>query len=142
MVAGTKKAVTMIEGSSKNVSEDDMVAAVRLAHESIISICKCQEELRDQVKKQPFTYVPFVPDAGLEKEVRAKYFGELEALSSLTKKKLREDAVHAIIDKAKKELDESFPEQWGSADRSLIRWMGRSSGAGYSNRASAPTAAA
>jgi len=97
VVAGTKKAVTMIEGSSKNVSEADMVAAVRLAHENIITICKCQEELRDQVKKEPFTYVSFVPYAELEKEIRAKYFGELEKLSSLTKKKVRENAVHEII---------------------------------------------
>ncbi len=113
MVAGTKKAVTMIEGSSKNVSEADMVAAVRLAHENIITICKCQEELRDQVKKEPFTYVSFVPDAELEKEIRAKYFGELEKLSSLTKKKVRENAVHEIIEKAKKEMAERFPETAG-----------------------------
>ena len=33
IVAGTKKAVTMIEGSSKNVSEADMIAAVEFAHE-------------------------------------------------------------------------------------------------------------
>ncbi|HOO72535.1 MAG TPA: polyribonucleotide nucleotidyltransferase [Spirochaetota bacterium] len=113
VVAGTKKAVTMIEGSSKNVSEADMISAVKLAHENIIKICEAQEDLARQVGKEPFRYEPFVPDADLQKEVRARYFGELEGLSSLTKKMVRQDAIHAIIEKAKKELAETFPDTVG-----------------------------
>ncbi len=113
VVAGTKKAVTMIEGSSKNVSEADMISAVKLAHENIIKICEAQEDLASQVGKEPFRYEPFVPDADLQKEVRARYFGELEGLSSLTKKMVRQDAIHAIIEKAKKELAETFPDTVG-----------------------------
>ena len=38
IVAGTENAVTMIEGSAKNVSEEEMLKAVELAHESIKKI--------------------------------------------------------------------------------------------------------
>jgi polyribonucleotide nucleotidyltransferase len=113
IVAGTKKAVTMIEGSSKNVSEDDMINAVKLAHESIIKICESQEELCRLVNKEPFVYEPFTNDKELEKEIRARYFGELEALNALTKKMKRQDAIHAIIARAKKELAEQFPDTVG-----------------------------
>jgi len=38
IVAGTDKGVTMIEGSSKNISEDDMIEAIEFAHENIKKI--------------------------------------------------------------------------------------------------------
>ncbi len=46
VVAGTRKAVTMIEGSSKNVSEDDMINAVVFAHEQIAKLCDAQDDLK------------------------------------------------------------------------------------------------
>jgi polyribonucleotide nucleotidyltransferase len=113
IVAGTKLAVTMIEGSSKNVSEDDMVSAVITAHESIKKICAAQEELKAAVNKESIEYKPFEPDLELQKVVREKYYGELVELKHITMKKLREDALKAIIKKAVEELQEQFPDTAG-----------------------------
>lgn len=113
IVAGTKKAVTMIEGSSKNVSEEDMVAAVITAHECIKKICEAQEEFKKGVKREPFEYQPYVPDADLAAKVREKYFSELTELKNITVKKPREEAIGAIIKKAVDELKEEFPDTSG-----------------------------
>lgn len=113
IVAGTKKAVTMIEGSSKNVSEDVMLAAVNTAHENIKKICEAQEELRKSVNKEPIPYEPYIPDAELASTVKEKYYAELVELKNITMKKPREDALGAIVEKAVAELKEEFPDTIG-----------------------------
>lgn len=113
IVAGTKKAVTMIEGSSKNVSEDVMLAAVNTAHENIKKICEAQEELRKSVNKEPIPYEPYIPDAELARIVKEKYYAELAELKNITMKKPREDALGAIVEKAVAELKEEFPDTIG-----------------------------
>jgi polyribonucleotide nucleotidyltransferase len=113
VVAGTKKAVTMIEGSSKIVSEDDMISAVELAHENIKKLCAAQEELAAKAGKPPMTYTAFAKNEDLQKEIRARYLGDIQGLARLTEKKEREDALHAIIDRAKAELAEAFSDFTG-----------------------------
>lgn len=46
VVSGTKKAITMIEGFSHELSEDQMLQAIMFAHKQIISVCELIEELR------------------------------------------------------------------------------------------------
>lgn len=113
VVAGTKKAVTMIEGCSKNVSEEDMLQAVVFAHENIKKICETQEDLKKAVNKTPFTYIPYIPDHEIKKVVREKYYQELVELKNITVKKPREEAWSRIYEKAKEELKEQFPDTIG-----------------------------
>ncbi len=115
VVAGTKSAVTMIEGSAKNISEDDMIAAVEVAHEQIKKICATQEELARAVGKKPFKYTPYIPDEKLREEIAKRYSGDIEALSQYKIKHEREDAKNEIIEKAKKELAELYPDTVGQA---------------------------
>ncbi|MCX7680148.1 MAG: polyribonucleotide nucleotidyltransferase, partial [Spirochaetes bacterium] len=44
VVAGTERAVTMIEGKANNLSEKDMIDAVEFAHEYIKKICRAIKE--------------------------------------------------------------------------------------------------
>ena len=115
VVAGTKSAVTMIEGSAKNISESDMIAAVEVAHEQIKRICATQEELARAVGKKPFKYTPYMPDEKLREEIAKRYSGDIEALSHYKIKHEREDAKNEIIEKAKKELAELYPDTVGQA---------------------------
>ncbi|HPS87810.1 MAG TPA: polyribonucleotide nucleotidyltransferase [Spirochaetota bacterium] len=113
VVAGTRKAVTMIEGSSKNVSEEDMLAAVQFAHDNIKLICDVQDELKKAVNKPAFEYKSYQPDQELKKVVRERYYSDLEQLKLITVKKPREDKWNEIYAKAKEELKEQFPDTIG-----------------------------
>ncbi len=115
VVAGTKTAVTMIEGSAKNISEADMAAAIEFAHEQIKKICATQEELARAVNKKPFMYTPYIPDEKLKEEIVKRYSGDIEQLSQYKLKMEREDAKTAIIERAKKELAELYPQTIGQA---------------------------
>ena len=113
VVAGTRKAVTMIEGSSKNVSEEDMLAAVQFAHDNIKLICDVQDELKKAVNKPAFQYKSYQPDQELKKVVRERYYSDLENLKLITVKKPREDKWNEIYAKVKEELKEQFPDTIG-----------------------------
>ena len=56
VVAGTKSSVIMIEGEMKEISEKEMLDAIKVAHKSIVKLCEFQEELRNEfgVEKREF----------------------------------------------------------------------------------------
>jgi len=51
MVAGTNDSIVMVEGEMKEVSEDEMLAAIEEAHKAIKEQCKAQLELASKVTK-------------------------------------------------------------------------------------------
>jgi polyribonucleotide nucleotidyltransferase len=51
MVGASLDNITMVEGEMKEVSEDDMVAALKFAHEAIKIQCQAQVELASEVEK-------------------------------------------------------------------------------------------
>ncbi len=55
VVAGTKNAITMVEGEAKEVTEEEMLGALMKAHEAIKELVKFQEEIikEFQVEKMP-----------------------------------------------------------------------------------------
>jgi len=110
VVAGTRKAVTMIEGQAKNLSEDAMIQAVEFAHENIIKLCEIQEELKNACGKPLMNYIPKQGDKELEKVIRDKYFTAVENFKEYTEKKAREDAKDAIITAITNDLKEQFPD--------------------------------
>jgi polyribonucleotide nucleotidyltransferase len=128
VVAGTVKAVTMIEGESSNISEDEMLAAIEFAHENIKIICQGQLELKKRCGKPEMSYTPRAWDSNLEKVIRERYTAEVDTLGQIKEKKAREEALAAIGDKVKAELAEQFPATIGLAkevvhdvDRDLVR---------------------
>lgn len=51
-VAGTKKAINMVEAGAKQVTEEDMLEALLFAHEEIKRLCQFQEEIIENVAKK------------------------------------------------------------------------------------------
>lgn len=49
MIAGTEKDIVMLEGEMKEISEAEMVEAIKIAHTAIIAQCKFQLELAAEV---------------------------------------------------------------------------------------------
>ena len=128
IVAGTARAVTMIEGSSRNVSENDMIGAVELAHLTIKKICKAQEELAGICGKPPIEYIPAASDESFTSMVREKYMSLLHGLVEIREKKEREARITSIIKQIMDENRESFPDSLGKVpaivddmDKELVR---------------------
>lgn len=75
IVAGKEDAIVMVEGEMNEVSEDDMIAALDVAHEAIQKLCRAQRELRSKFEAErgaiePMEYETVMADPSLVEKVR------------------------------------------------------------------------
>lgn len=107
MLAGTAKAVTMIEGSSKEISEDDIIKAIEFGHQEIKKLCEMQIKLAEKAAK-PRIEVPEPEDLSeLKKELHAKAFDKLFAANETPGKHERQEK----IDEVKQEIMAEYAAQ-------------------------------
>lgn len=127
MVAATADNIMMVEGEMKEVSEQDLLGALKAAHEAIKPMCALQvelskelgtdvkreychevndEELREQVKQQCYQPAYDITKQGLEKQARSEAFEKIredfkaayaEQHTDLTAEELEEK--NAMIDR-------------------------------------------
>ncbi len=107
-VAGTKKAINMVEAGAKQVSEDDMLEALLFAHEEIKRLCEFQEEIKKAVGKEKMVPDLFKIPEELEKMVREFAEPELIPAISTHEKLAREAAIEAVNEKTRNHFEEIF----------------------------------
>ena len=109
MVAATYDNIMMVEGEMKEVSEKDMLEAIKFAHEEIKKHCKVQMELTEECGKTvKRTYCHEVNDEELKKAVEAFCYDKCYAVAkSGQDKHARSDAFDAI----KEEFMQTIPEE-------------------------------
>lgn len=107
-LAGTKKAINMVEAGAKQVSEDDMLEALMFGHEEIKRLCEFEEEIIKAVGKEKKVVDLFKIPEDLEKAVREFAEPELIPAISTHEKKAREAAIEAVNDKTREHFNELF----------------------------------
>lgn len=80
IVGGTAESVLMIEGEMDEISEKEMLNAIKAAHESIIKLCQFQEELREEFGKEKRVYEPEPVDEDLKSKVYELGEGQIREL--------------------------------------------------------------
>ncbi len=111
-VAGSSDSIVMVEGESKEISEAEMLEALRVGHNAIKQLCKVQEELAAEVRKQKRAIPPSTITPDLVAEVEAIAGARLKELSrTVLSKEQRSEATHAVYDEVQKALAEKFPER-------------------------------
>ena len=97
-VAGTKDAVNMVEAGAKEVSEDDILAAIMFGHAAIKEIIAWQEEIVTQIGAQKMDVV--IPEIDDELEVQVYLMAEAKLIDAvkIQEKMARQDAIDAIFD--------------------------------------------
>jgi polyribonucleotide nucleotidyltransferase len=71
VVGGTRDSVLMIEGEMDEISEIEMLEAIKVAHASIAKLCDFQDELRKELGKEKREFIPSKVDDTIESEVKA-----------------------------------------------------------------------
>jgi polyribonucleotide nucleotidyltransferase len=98
IVAGTRKAVTMIEGFAREMSEDDMFQAIEFAQEQIVKVIGAIEQLRQEAglgaKELPAAAGP----SELLTAIKDKYYKELRERKLTVGKIERRDRVQELTD--------------------------------------------
>ena len=106
MVAGKEDAIVMVEGHMDEVSEEDMLEALDVAHEAIKELCRGQHELiNDFGTPEPFQYQTTTSPEGLVERVRDLAAERLrEHLMAPYEKQTFYGGIGAIKDEAVTEL--------------------------------------
>ena len=101
----------MIEGSAKEISNADMVAAMKFGHEAVMKICEAQDELRAKMGLPPKTFTETLPDEGQLAKLREICAADLEAALFTVKKQERQQKMAAVFDAAFPKMVEAYGEE-------------------------------
>ncbi len=120
MVGATYDNIMMVEGEMNEVSEADLLEALKAAHDAIKVQCKAQEELAEAAGKTvKREYCHEVNDEDLRKDVREKCYDKAYAVAKAgsNDKHWRQDSFDAICD----EYIESLPEEEREEKAPLVK---------------------
>ena len=109
MVAATMDNIMMVEGEMKEISEEEMLEAIKVAHEAIKIQCQVQIELMEAVGKTvKQTYEHEVNDEELRKDVWAKCFGGAYTVATACNPNKHERIANfkAVLDQYKEQFSE------------------------------------
>lgn len=136
VVAGTRNTVTMLEGRGKEVPEEVLQEAVKLAHKVIIEVIDLQEKLikqfgkpkiellgkeeppiNEELKKEFYRLLPYAQrkaiPANLELTIRVIEFcqGKVEEALRISDKLEREKRINEIVSETIDNFSKDYPEQ-------------------------------
>ena len=97
MVGATKDNIMMVEGEMDEVTEQDLIQALKVAHEAIKPMCTMQEELAKELGKDvKREYEHEVNDEDLRKQLNDELY---QPVYDVTKQALAKQERHAAFDK-------------------------------------------
>jgi len=110
VVAGTADSIAMVEGVSKEVTEDEMLGAIEFAHQHIRQIVELQDRIRQRAGVAKREYQKAVIPEDMEQDVRDRVAQPLQSICRITDKTPRRDQLYALEDQIQQELAEKYPE--------------------------------
>lgn len=118
VVGGTEDSILMIEGEMEEISEAEMLNAIKAAHDAIKKLCDFQNELRKELGKEKREFIPPAVDEDLETKVK----GLAEAaISDIVNIGLGKEEYNQKIKEAKDEafakLEEELADDEDASDK-------------------------
>jgi len=130
VVAGTEDAVAMVEGSSMEMGEADLLEAIDLAHQEIRKLCALQNEFREKAGKVKRTVEEPLTDEELKKAVTGMALEEIKKAIVIPDKLLRQSALDDILKKVveklnteEKDISRNIAGIFNDIEKSLVRDM-------------------
>ncbi|MDH6364015.1 polyribonucleotide nucleotidyltransferase [Enterococcus sp. PF1-24] len=109
-VAGTKKAINMVESGAKEVSEDDMLGALLFGFEAIKEMIAFQEEIVAAVGKEKMEVKLLQVNPDLKKEIFDAYYATMKTAVMTEEKLAREDEIEKVKETVKEVYAEKFAD--------------------------------
>ncbi len=98
VVAGTDEAILMVEAGATEISEEEILDALDIAHGEIKKLCALQRELAEKVGREKISVEAPSLDESLIEQVRSSHGADLESATQVEDKLARQDACNAVCD--------------------------------------------
>jgi polyribonucleotide nucleotidyltransferase len=106
VIAGTKDAVMMVESEAYELTEDEMLGAVKFGHAAMQPVIDLIVDFAEVCAKEPFNFTP--PDySALYARVKSAGEAQMRAAFAIRDKQERSNAISAAVDAIKAALDEA-----------------------------------
>lgn len=113
-VAGTEEKITMIEAGADELTNDEMLRAIKEAHVEIKNICSFIRKIQEEIGKPKFEYKHFGVEKEFYNELREAFkdrmYQDVQAPDKETRddnmKKITEDITNYVIEKYGEEIAE------------------------------------
>ncbi|ABB24489.1 polyribonucleotide nucleotidyltransferase [Pelodictyon luteolum] len=113
-IGGTADTICMLEGEMKEISEAEMLDAIKFGHEAIKKLCQLQNELAGEVAKAKRPFTPLQVPAELSEYVKNACESSLKELAyKPLAKEVRADETKAIYSETVKKAIEHFSAAFG-----------------------------
>ncbi len=118
VVAGTADSVNMVEGSAREVTEADLLGAIRAGQEAIARICAAIDELKAEVGKPEIQWTAPPTDEALAERVDGQVRKDVEAAMRIADKEERNRALDTVRERTLEALREELGDAF--ADREKV----------------------
>ncbi|MBU1951191.1 MAG: polyribonucleotide nucleotidyltransferase, partial [Candidatus Eisenbacteria bacterium] len=118
VVAGTATEIVMVEGEAREVSEAEVLEALKFAMTAIQEIVAMQAELVEKCGKAKRPIEVVETPADIEEKTRALTIAKMDEALKVTGKDARREAINLLKEEVKQKLLEEFPE--GERDISCV----------------------
>ncbi len=116
-VAGTGKAIMMVEGGAQEVPEEELLQAILEGHRAIQPLLELQHKLREQVGRPKREFVPPTVDEKLKGGIQ-EFSGKVTKAFGIRQKAERYAALSAIFDEIKEKILAPISDEKEKAEKS------------------------
>ena len=110
VVAGSEDSIVMVEGEAKEISEKELLDAIKFAHQEIIKIINLQKELISEITPQKREVEALVLPKGLMEKIEKIVLKQVQKAITIKEKKERRTALNTIKNDLLEQLAEEYPE--------------------------------
>ncbi|MFQ6617538.1 MAG: polyribonucleotide nucleotidyltransferase, partial [Fidelibacterota bacterium] len=111
IATGTEDSIIMIEGEAKEITEEDLIEALKLGHETIKLIVNIQKKVVEECGKPKIEPEVKEVEEELVKEVKEISFERIKKINRIPEKVKREGEIEALKEEVLSILEEKFPEK-------------------------------
>ena len=119
-VAGTKKAINMVEAGAKEVSEDDMLEALMFGHEAVKELCEFQEEIIKEIGEEKMEYEHIELDDELIDEITKLASDKLDKAMRIREKLEKYAAIDAVKEEVVSKYESENKDKLDSEELTLL----------------------
>ncbi|MBD3648167.1 MAG: polyribonucleotide nucleotidyltransferase [Pseudomonadales bacterium] len=129
VVAGTEKAVLMVESEANELTEDQMLGAVLYAHQEMQVVIKAIEELKAEAGNEPWDWQPAPENETLKENLNSRFGEQIGDAYRITDKMerqnrlqvLRQEAVEALVDEDNGIDDGEVAGAFAALEKKIVR---------------------
>jgi len=111
VVAATPNAVMMVESEAQELSEEQMLGAVVMAHDASRKVCDAIIELAEKAAKDPWELSPGLDKTAIKARLKELVGADIDAAYRVTGKAERSDLLNAARAKAKEAFADADPQE-------------------------------